>query len=214
MKLARILSLLTGIVFACHFSAALAEPITDPAGSPVATGLETAVVDRGLSPTQNGVLIKASPSSATDEIAGTRTLTLTLPSGTDNGTLKIVLNGKNVTSRFSATSCNDGVCETATLTAADGLIDGKNVLYAIAKKSDSTLVSSRLRFEGGTTPTTQARSAIAHSSSAASVSARLWCKFSDGRRVAGDGVSDQAARTAFQSAGAAWSLKRRRLREN
>jgi len=44
--------------------------------------------------------------------------------------------------------------------------------------------------------------------------ARLWCKFSDGRRVAGDGVSDQAARTAFQSAGAAWSLKRRRLREN
>ena len=128
-------------------------------------------MDRGLSPTQNGVLIKASPSSATDEIAGTRTLTLTLPSGTDNGTLKIVLNGKNVTSRFSATSCNDGVCETATLTAADGLIDGKNVLYAIAKKSDSTLVSSRLRFEGGTTPTTQARSAIAHSSSAASVSA-------------------------------------------
>jgi hypothetical protein len=33
MKLARISSLLTGIVFACHFSAALAEPITDPAGS-------------------------------------------------------------------------------------------------------------------------------------------------------------------------------------
>jgi hypothetical protein len=132
MKLARISSLLTGIVFACHFSAALAEFITDPAGSatsPAANGIETAVVEtgiageemnRGLSPTQNGALIKASPSSATDEIAGTRTLTLTLPSGTDTGTLKIVL---NVTSRFSATSCNGGVCEQGTLSSADGLRD-------------------------------------------------------------------------------------------
>ena len=55
-----------------------------------------------------------------DEIAGTRTLTLTLPSGTDTGTLKIVL---NVTSRFSATSCNGGVCEQGTLSSADGLRD-------------------------------------------------------------------------------------------
>ena len=147
-------------MFACHFSAALAEPITDPAGSaaiPAATGAEAALAETGttgeemnrsLSPAQNGALIKASPSSATDEIAGTRTLTLTLPSGTDTGTVKIVLNGKNVTSRFSAISCNSGVCEQGTLSSADGLRDSKNVLYAVAKKSDGTLTSTRLRFPG------------------------------------------------------------------
>ena len=178
MKLARISSLLTGIVFACHFSAALAEFITDPAGSatsPAANGIETAVVEtgiageemnRGLSPTQNGALIKASPSSATDEIAGTRTLTLTLPSGTDTGTLKIVLNGKNVTSRFSATSCNGGVCEQGALSSEDGLRESKNVLYAVAKKSDGTLTSSRLRFLGKEINTVPTPASTAHLSSA------------------------------------------------
>jgi Bacterial Ig-like domain (group 3) len=178
MKLARILSLLTGFVFVCHFSAALAEPITDPTGSaaiPAVNGIETAVVETGitgeemnraLSPAQNGALIKASPSSATDEIAGTRTLTLTLPSGTDTGTLKIVLNGKNVTSRFSATSCNGGVCEQGALSSEDGLRESKNVLYAVAKKSDGTLTSSRLRFLGKEINTVPTPASTAHLSSA------------------------------------------------
>jgi Bacterial Ig-like domain (group 3) len=161
MKMARMLSLLAGVVLACHLSAASAEPVTDSAGSatgPAATGIETASpgtsmagegINRGLSqPPQNGALIKASLSSASDETSGTRTFTLTLPSGTDTGTLKIVLNGKDVTSRFSETSCSNGVCEEGMLSSSDGLRDSKNVLYAVAKKSDGTLASSRLRFPG------------------------------------------------------------------
>jgi hypothetical protein len=160
MKLARMLSLLAGVVFACHLSAALGQPVTDSAGSatnPAATGIETAspgtsmageAMNRGLAqPPPNETLIKAS-SSASDASSGTRTLTLTLPSGTDTGTLKIVLNGKDVTSRFSEASCGSGVCEEGTLSSADRLRNGKNVLYAVAKKSDGTLASSRLRFTG------------------------------------------------------------------
>lgn len=110
MKIARMLSLLTGVVLACHLSAASAEPVTGSAGSatsPAATGIETAApetstageeMNQGLSqPPHNEALIKASPLIASDEISGTRTLTLTLPPGTDTGTLKIVLNGKDVT---------------------------------------------------------------------------------------------------------------------
>ncbi len=56
--------------------------------------------------------------------------------------------GKDVTSQFSETSCSAGVCETGTLSSSDGLRAGKNVLYAVSKKSDGTFASSRLRFAG------------------------------------------------------------------
>jgi hypothetical protein len=161
MKMARMLSLSAGVVFVCYLSAALGQTFTGSAGSatsPATTGIETArpgtsMAGEGMNgdlsqPPQNEALIKASPSSASGAISGTRTLTLTLPSGTNTGTLKVVLNGKDVTSMFSETSCGSGVCEEGTLSSADGLRDTKNVMYAVAKKSDGTLTSSRLRFPG------------------------------------------------------------------
>ena len=62
-----------------------------------------------------------------------KTLTLNMPSDTKTETLKIVLNGKDVTSRFNTTSCAAALCETGTLSSADGLRAGKNVLYVVAK---------------------------------------------------------------------------------
>jgi len=80
--------------------------------------------------------------------SSSKTITLTLPAGTRTETLKAVLNGHDVSSLFAQTSCEAAVCEEATLTSSDGLLDDKNVLYAVAKKSDGTLASSRLRFVG------------------------------------------------------------------
>ena len=47
------------------------------------------------------------------------------------GSLKVNLNGKDITSRFSKRSCDDGACtEVATVSAQDGLSDGSNLLRA------------------------------------------------------------------------------------
>ncbi len=103
-------------------------------------------------PPKNGMLIHAASKDASAENSGTKTITLSLPAGTQTETIKVVLNGEDVSLRFSETSCSGAVCETGTLSSADGMRSGKNVLYATAKKSDGTLASSRLRFAGDETP--------------------------------------------------------------
>ncbi len=66
-------------------------------------------------------------------------------------TIKVVLNGKDVSDRFSPTSCERAVCTTGTLSSSDGLRPEKNVLYAVAKNEGDRVVSTRLRFAGDDT---------------------------------------------------------------
>jgi hypothetical protein len=77
-----------------------------------------------------------------------KSVIIQLPVGTEPNTITAVLNGKSVSARFNETPCDGGtgVCLSAALSEADGMRAGKNVLYAVAKKPDGTLVSSRLRF--------------------------------------------------------------------
>ena len=77
-----------------------------------------------------------------------KTISLTFPAGTQVDTLRAVLNGKDVSSRFTATECATSgyVCATGSLSDADGVRAGKNVLFATVKKEDGTMASSRLRF--------------------------------------------------------------------
>jgi hypothetical protein len=151
MRLGRILSRMTLIGVACHLSVAMAATAANSAdlagtASVTSTGAPRsggANLRPSLPP--NGLLIRE---SSANDTSGSKTLTLTLPAGTEAGTLKIVLNGKDVSSRFSPTSCGNAVCKTGSVTAADGLVESKNVLYAVGKKPDGSLVSSRLRFGG------------------------------------------------------------------
>lgn len=77
-----------------------------------------------------------------------RDITLKLPSDIDPKTLLVALNGKDITFRFYRASCDSNICETAQLTTSDGIVSGKNVLYALVRKTDGTIVSSRERFSG------------------------------------------------------------------
>ncbi len=85
------------------------------------------------------------PASSLDS----RKIEIEMPSSVDSSSLMISLNGKDVASEFTQTPCSNGSgqCETGTVAATHGLRDGKNVLYAAAK-SDSGVVSSRVRFDG------------------------------------------------------------------
>jgi hypothetical protein len=60
------------------------------------------------------------------------------------GDIKVHLNGKDVSSRFSPADCNGATCETATLAEADGLRTAKNVLSVDAGSG----ITGRLRFDG------------------------------------------------------------------
>ncbi len=146
---------------ACLLSFALAEPADGQAGSaanPAVVGTGTNILERNMArkgivrapsgPARNGIRIKTSHSGSLGNSSGTKTLTLTLPAGTKSETARIVLNGKDVTSKFSPASCSEGICETGTLSSEDGLRPEKNVLFSTAKKEDGTAASSRLRFAG------------------------------------------------------------------
>jgi hypothetical protein len=159
MKLMRILPWLAAAVFICHLSVALAEggAVAAPGvvGTDAPQALSAGTGSTGQGPTApQKLLIKAAPSSGSSAISGAKTLTLNMPSDTKTETLKIVLNGKDVTSRFNITPCAAAVCETGTLSSADGLRAGKNVLYAVAKSGGGRAVSSRLRFSGDDAQTT------------------------------------------------------------
>ena len=145
MKLAKILSVLTGVLLACQSSIAFAST----ANSAAEAG--TAANARHATPPNNSLWIQESSKGLPDGSIDSEAITLTLPTGAQIGSLKAVLNGTDVSTAFRGTECagSEGVCATAILSPADGLRPGKNVLYAITTQSDGTLVSSRLRFNAG-----------------------------------------------------------------
>ncbi len=96
--------------------------------------------------TNNAVIVVSD--NTTNDHAGTRSVELRFPQGTKVATVRAVLNGHDVSARFGNSSCVGGVCLSAQLTAADGLEDGKNILYATGKNENGTASSSRIRFEG------------------------------------------------------------------
>jgi hypothetical protein len=71
-----------------------------------------------------------------------------LPEGSQLQTLRVFLNGKDASERFSAANCPTGVCASGVVSAVDGLHAGKNVLYAAAKSESGKMISSRMRFAG------------------------------------------------------------------
>jgi hypothetical protein len=87
------------------------------------------------------------PTSQNNTMSG-RPVNLQFPQGTEPETVKVVLNGRNVSDRFQELACSGNVCLSAVLTDADGLRQDQNVVYATAKNQDGTASSSRLRFEG------------------------------------------------------------------
>ena len=147
MKLTRMLSLLTGVVFACQSFIALAETTANSA----ANAATAAINARPIAPPNNGLWIHESSQGLPEGTTDSKTITLTLPTGAQLGSLKAVLNGTDVSTAFRATECtrSEGVCATATLSPTDGLRRGKNVFYATATNADGTLASSRLRFNVG-----------------------------------------------------------------
>src|SRR5580704_13568782 len=60
------------------------------------------------------------------------------------GDIKVHLNGRDVSSRFSTADCDGATCETATLAEADGFRVAKNVLSVNAGSG----MTGRLRFDG------------------------------------------------------------------
>ena len=139
---------MAGALFACQFSIGLAR--TNAAEKePASTGDANAT--RAV-PAKNTVSIRAASSGSSTGTSGAKTITLALPAESHSETIKVVLNGKDVTAKFSEALCSEGICMTGTVSSADGLLPEKNVLYAVAKKSDGTLASSRLRFNGQSAP--------------------------------------------------------------
>jgi hypothetical protein len=80
--------------------------------------------------------------------AGSSMIDLKMPKGVQVNTLKATLNGTDISERFRTVDCEPALCEEATLSVADGVRAGKNVLTVIAKSESGAFVSSRLRFEG------------------------------------------------------------------
>jgi hypothetical protein len=163
MKSAKRLFCLGAVALTGHFCFAGTLARSSSAEIKAAVGSNTSIGTSATS--QDRVLIKALSSDTSGTASDTPTVALTFPSGIDTATLKIVLNGKDVTRRFESTSCAGAYCETATLSTVDGIVAGKNVLYAVARKSDRSLVSSRLRFDNDTKPIAEARSLTANLSS-------------------------------------------------
>jgi hypothetical protein len=83
-----------------------------------------------------------------------------MPAGIDGQTLSVALNGKDITSRFTQSPCGANVCENGALSEADGLLAGKNVIYASIKSKDSRVISSRERFNNGAVRQTAAESRV------------------------------------------------------
>jgi hypothetical protein len=80
--------------------------------------------------------------------AGSSTIDVKMLKGVQVNTLKATLNGTDISQMFRTVDCDPALCEEATLSVADGVRAGKNVLTAVAKGEGGAVVSSRLRFEG------------------------------------------------------------------
>ncbi len=178
--LSRILSLL--LLPPAAVTASSVQPMKTSVMTPVAYAAASSIPapnTRHIAPPNNGLLIRESSQGLPEGNTDSKAITLTLPTGAQLGSLKAVLNGKDVSTAFNATECTvaEGVCATAVLSPADGLRRGKNVLYATATNADGTLVSSRLRFNVGGRQI-QATSASYRSSSSLAA------------QMAGNGIAD------------------------
>jgi hypothetical protein len=140
VKLNRALLLCLMVTTIGHMPAAFARPFADTNIAEVGeTSSDTGIAGtRGLvnstssaisAAQQDRVHIEVSSQTASAATSDSQTVTLTFPSDIKAETLKVVLNGKDVTGRFAEVSCSNGTCEAASLTTADGLITGKNVIY-------------------------------------------------------------------------------------
>jgi len=147
MRFARRSLLLAGALFASHFLVGVVRTAAASGNNDAAATADAPVVSHSV-PAKNTMLIRASSSRASVGTSVSNTVTISMPADTRPETIQVVVNGKDVTRKFSETSCSEGVCETGTLSSTDGLRPQKNVLYAVGKKSDGSLASSRLRFNG------------------------------------------------------------------
>ncbi len=154
MKLTRILNLVAGAMLAGYlpsgFAQSAAKPASTTAKPPVALAPVASTKTGSAALPANHVLISAPTGLLGSSASGSKTITLTFPAGTQTDTLKAMLNGKDVTSRFTPTDCaaSDYVCASGSLSEADGMRAGKNVLSAVVKKEAGAMASSRLRFAG------------------------------------------------------------------
>ena len=83
-------------------------------------------------------------------VQGTQAFSLHLPADADRGSLRVTLNGNEVSDRFQGSGCGDGTaCASGTLTAKDGLSATKNVLTAVVKNSSGFMASGRWRSMAG-----------------------------------------------------------------
>lgn len=80
-----------------------------------------------------------------------RTIRIRFPQGADRGSVKVNVNGKDVSTRFQDETCTGALCLSANLTADDGLVVGENIVYVLAKSQDGTASSARLHFTAGDT---------------------------------------------------------------
>ena len=93
----------------------------------------------------------AQPLQITSQAEGENSvkIQIKIASSVQSPSLNVHLNGNEISSRFSRTECGNAVCETATVLAADGLRQEKNVLTVIAAPG----ISSRYRFDANVAPT-------------------------------------------------------------
>jgi hypothetical protein len=157
MKFTRILNLVAGAMLAGHLPSGFAQSAARPASAaekPAVASAPVATTNTGsASLALNQVLINKPSALLGAAESDSKTINLSFPAGTQVDTLKALLNGNDVSARFTSTDCATSgyVCATASLSAVDGLRVGKNVLSAVAKKEDGSLASSRLRFAAGET---------------------------------------------------------------
>ena len=101
MKLARMLSLLTGALLACQSFVALAE-----AGANSKPDVATAAANaHPTTPPNNGLWIHESLQGLPEGTTDSKAISLTLPAGAQVGSLKAVLNGTDVSTSFRAVDC-------------------------------------------------------------------------------------------------------------
>ena len=184
MKIAQRLLLLAAALIACQFSVGTSR--TAAADKEPASTAETTSADRNV-PAKNAILIHASSNGASAGSSSTKTIAISMPAETRPETVRVILNGKDVTQKFTETPCSEAVCETGTLSSADGLLPGKNVLYAVAKKSDDSLASSRLQFNGKSQAAQTASRSQAPGKVTAKVSTKAEATAALGSSPIGDG---------------------------
>lgn len=102
-----------------------------------------------------------------DKASKGSSIRISLPAGVDSGSIKAVLNGKDISSHLAQSSCGQGTCLAASALPSDGAHDGKNVIYVTGKNKDGKLVTARQRFAQYSSPVAKQVSARLGSANAA-----------------------------------------------